>query len=177
MIVENHWPNDKSLPKDLILAKELVYDHFDFDCTEPQQESESMEYRAYRFWMNEKHICYREAKITPTKTGQFVTLWKRSRLGIIEPFDTTDVIDFVIVSVRKDALLGQFIFPKDVLLEKAIFSTETKEGKRAMRVYPPWDEAESKQAKKTKKWQLEYFLFVSSETDLNRAEYLLDKKQ
>ncbi|MHC0442235.1 MepB family protein [Flavobacterium sp. 3-210] len=173
MIVKNHWSNHKSFPKDLILAKELVYDCFDFDCTQPQQESESIDYSAYRFLMNEKHVCYREAKITPAKTGQFVTLWKRSRLGVIEPFDHSDTIDFVIVSVRKDNLLGQFIFPKNVMLEKAVFSSKTEEGKRAIRVYPPWDETESKQAKKTQQWQLDYFYPIVPEPDFDAFKKLI----
>jgi hypothetical protein len=41
-------------------------------------------------------------------------------------------------------------------------------------VYPPWDVAVNKQAKKTQKWQLEYFLEVpkNSEIDLTRAKLL-----
>jgi hypothetical protein len=38
-----------------------------------------------------------------------------------------------------------------------IISTHLKEGKRGMRVYPPWDLPSSKQAKKTQQWQLPYF--------------------
>lgn len=174
MIVKNHWTNHKSIPKDLLLAKELVYDCFDFDCSQPQQESESIDYSAYRFYLNEKFICYREAKITPTKTGQFVTLWKRSRSGTIEPFDFSDLIDFVFISVRKDDHFGQFIFPKAVLLEKGIFSTETKEGKRATRVYPPWDETDNKQAQKTQKWQLEYYFEITPEPNFDVFRKLLE---
>jgi len=174
MIEKNHWSNRKSIPRDLLAAKELVYDCFDFDCTQPQQESESIDYSAYRFYLNEKFICYREAKITPTKTGQFVTLWKRSRLGIIEPFDSSDLIDFVFISVRKENLFGQFIFPKTVLLEKGIFSTAAKEGKRAVRVYPPWDETTNKQAQKTQRWQLDYFFEIAPEPDFDTLKKLLD---
>lgn len=166
MIIKNNWKNPKSLPKDLILAKELVYDCYDFDCSQPLQESESTDYSAYRFYLNDKYICYREAKITPLKTGQFVTLWKRTRLGIIEPFDYSDEIDFVIIGVRKDQVFGQFVFPKNVLLEKGVFSTKTKEGKRAIRVYPPWDETTNKQAQKTQDWQLNYFYEITPATDL-----------
>ena len=151
----------------------MVYDCFDFYCTQPQQESESIDYSAYRFYLNEKFICYREAKITPTKTGQFVTLWKRSRLGTIAPFDSSDLIDFVFVSVRKDKLFGQFIFPKEILLEKGIFSTAVKEGKRAIRVYPPWDETTNKQAEKTQNWQLDYFFKINPEPDFDAFRALL----
>ena len=135
-----------------------------------KKESESDEYNAYRFLLNCKNICYREAKITPTKTGQFVTLWKRNQSGIIEPFDDSDAIDFVIVNVRKDQNWGQFIFPKKALLEKGIFSTQNKEGIRATRVYPPWDETTSKQAQKTQKWQLDYFFRFSDQDKINLNE-------
>lgn len=172
MTVKNNWNNQKSFPENLIIAKELVYDCCDFEVTEPQPEDESNDYDAYRFYLNGKDICYRTAKITPTKTGQFVTLWKRNENGIIEPFDFSDAIDFVIISVRKNDLSGQFIFPKNILLEKAIFSTATKEGKRATRVYPPWDETTSKQAQKTQKWQLDYFYTITPDLDLNKFKSL-----
>lgn len=162
----------ESLSKDLIIAKELVYTPCNLNCTVPQPEIESADYNAFRFVLNEKQICYRAAKITPTKSGQFVTLWKRNVNGIIEPFDFSDPIDFVIISVQKDEVLGQFVFPKSVLLEKAIFSTSVKEGKRAIRVYPPWDETTSKQAQKTQQWQLHYFYKINPETDLNTFKNL-----
>lgn len=172
MTIKNNWNNPESLPKELIIAKELVYDCCNFESTQPQQEAESTDYDAYHFQLNGKFICYRMAKITPTKTGQFVTLWKRNKTGIIEPFDFLDTIDFVIVSVRKDDLFGQFVFPKTVLLDKGIFSTSTKEGKRATRVYPPWDETTSKQAQKTQQWQLNYFYTITPDLDLNKFKSL-----
>jgi len=154
--------DSKSIPTDLLNSKEKVFDLMDFELNDLRKENESEEYSAFRFSLNHKKICYREAKITPTKTGQFVTLWKRNQTGIIEPFDYSDAIDFVIVSVRKEENWGQFIFPKSILLEKGIFSTEKKEGIRATRVYPPWDETSSKQAQKTQKWQLDYFFNFSN---------------
>lgn len=176
MTFKKNWETTKSLPENLRTAKELIYDICGFECSEPQPEKESQEYHAFDFTIGESQIKFRSAKITPTKTGQFVTLWKRNKSGVIEPFDYNDKIDFVIVSVQKDDFLGQFIFPKSILLQKGIFSTETKEGIRATRVYPPWDETTSKQAQKTQKWQLDYFLPISNKTDLNRAKLLLSKK-
>lgn len=173
MTVKNNGNIEQSLPKDLIIANELVYGRCDLILSQPQQEAESADYDAYHFYLNTNCICYRKAKITPTKTGQFVTLWKRNKTGIIEPFDFLDSIDFVIITVRKDDLLGQFIFPKSILLEKGIFSTATKEGKRATRVYPPWDETTSKQAQKTQQWQLDYFYIVTPDPDLSKLKALL----
>ena len=158
---------------DLLLSKESIFDRADLQMTSFQKENESEEYSAFRFQLNNKNICYREAKITPTKTGQFVTLWKRNQSGIIEPFDYSDAIDFVIVTVRKEKNWGQFIFPKKTLLEKGVFSTQNKEGIRATRVYPPWDETTSKQAQKTQKWQLDYFFLFTDQDkiDLNELRF------
>jgi len=173
MAIKNIWIHANLLPNDLIIAKEVVYDSCNLECTEPHPEPESQDYNAYDFQINGRNIKFRTAKITPTKTGQFVTLWKRNKSGIIEPFDFSDTIDFVIISVRKNDLLGQFIFPKSVLLQKGIFSTATKEGIRATRVYPPWDETTSKQAQKTQKWQLDYFCEINSKTDPDKIKNLL----
>lgn len=162
--------NFTTAPADLLLSKESVYDKAELLLASLQKESESDEYKAHRFLINNKKICYREAKVTPTKTGQFVTLWKRNQTGIIEPFAYSDDIDFVIITVRKDQNWGQFIFPKKIALEKGIFSTQNKEGIRATRVYPPWDETSSKQAQKTQKWQLDYFFLFTDldDIDLNK---------
>jgi hypothetical protein len=176
MSINTNWTPTKFIPNDLIIAKELVYNNCNFECTEPQPEVESRDYDAFDFQIDNLKIKFRSAKITPTKTGQFVTLWKRNKAGIIEPFDFSDAIDFVIVSVRREDSLGQFIFPKAVLLQKGICSTAVKEGKRATRVYPPWDETTSKQAQKTQQWQLDYFLEIpdNQPIDLDRAKNLFN---
>ncbi|MEO7977449.1 MepB family protein [Flavobacterium sp.] len=167
------WRTAELIPSDLISAKKLIYDICNLQCSQPEAENESTDYSAYRFMINGKSICYRIAKTTPTKNGQFVTLWKRNPSGIIEPFDSSDAIDFVIISVRKENNFGQFIFPKSVLLQKGIFSGPNKEGKRATRVYPPWDVTTSKQALKTQQWQLDYFLDLSDkETIISRTKLL-----
>ena len=162
--------NFTTAPADLLLSKESVYDKAELLLASLQKERESDEYKAHRFLINNKKICYREAKVTPTKTGQFVTLWKRNQTGIIEPFAYSDDIDFVIITVRKDQNWGQFIFPKKIALEKGIFSTQNKEGIRATRVYPPWDETSSKQAQKTQKWQLDYFFLFTDQGQIDFNE-------
>lgn len=163
--------SSKAIPADLLLAKDF-FTKAGFEFSALKKEDESNEYSAYRFQLNKKDICYREAKITPTKIGQFVTLWKRNEIGIIAPFDNSDPIDYVIVSVRKNENWGQFIFPKKIVLEKSIFSTPDKEGIRATRVYPPWDETISKQAQKTQKWQLNYFFAFTPNPDLSKLKNL-----
>lgn len=143
---------------DLLGAQKLAYEPCGWVCENLIQNPESTEYGACSFSLNHRRIQFRTGKITPTKNGQFVTLWKRTPSGVIAPYDSSDPIDLVVISVRSGERWGQFIFPKELLLKKNILSTEGKGGKRALRVYPPWDSAESSQAKQTQAWQQKYFL-------------------
>ena len=43
----------------------------------PVPEAESVDYGACRAELDGKRLVLRVAKTTPTKTGQFVTIWKR----------------------------------------------------------------------------------------------------
>jgi hypothetical protein len=155
-------------------TKELLFEKCEFQISNIVIEKESSEYCAHRFEINGLKIVFRQAKITPTKTGQFVTLWKRkTEKSPIEPFEIADEVAFFVINVKTDLRFGQFVFPKLVLVEKGIVS-DKKEGKRAIRVYPPWNLTESKQAQRTQKWQLDYFLEIPINTnlDLNRAKLL-----
>src|SRR5581483_7420363 len=133
----------------LLAAKKYIYDSLNFVCTRIEQKAESCEYEACTFNMDGKRIIFRAAKITPTKTGQFVTLWKRIGNGPIMPYDIADPFDVWVVHVSYNGRFGQFVFPKDILLKHGVISQCGKGGKRAMRVYPIWDKADNKQAKKT----------------------------
>ncbi|TVQ80543.1 MAG: MepB family protein [Flavobacteriales bacterium] len=139
-------------------------------------ETESSEYDACRFDLGGRKIVSRSSKITPKKTGQFVTFWKRNKNGPIEPFDENDPIDFYVVNVRTNSKFGQFVFPKSVLIKKGIISTNTKEGKRAFRVYPSWDTAKNKQAQQNQKWQLNYFYEIDEMTDFKKVIGLYNGK-
>lgn len=125
-----------SLHSDLAVALDLVYKPANILCAEIQPETESAEYGAHSFKLNNCNIRFRVAKITPTKIGQFVTLWKRVAEGPIQPYDMADPVDFFVISVRKDNHLGQFVFPKSVLCQHDIVSNAGQGGKRAIRVYP-----------------------------------------
>ena len=124
--------------------------------------------------MDGAHVRFRVAKTTPTKVGQFVTLWKRVGKGPIQPFDASDDLDLLVVSVRSGPNFGQFVFPKAVLCKQGVMSIHGVGGKRAMRVYPPWDTTTSRQAQKTQAWQLDYFLHVpqTQPIDVERARRL-----
>lgn len=145
---------------DFYAVKKCVFDHSNLTVSQFSENSESREYGACIFKLNEKKIVFRVSKITPTKTGQFVTIWKRNTEGITEPFDENDEFDFVVISSTRDTHRGLFVFPKQALIDKGIITTNNKEGKRGIRVYPPWDKPTNKQAEKTQAWQTCYFLAV-----------------
>ena len=166
-------PISNSLPSDLYILKKLVYDKLNFDLVGLNIEDESQEYGACSYKINGKAVQFRVSKITPKKAGQFVTIWKRSEQGITQPFDETDQIDFIVISSRNGDNFGQFIFPKSVLMDKGIITRKNKEGKRGIRVYPPWDKPINKQAIKTQCWQIRYFENIEN---TNSAEFSLTKE-
>lgn len=154
--------------------KNLVYDPCDLILTQLNIAAESQEYGACSYHLDGKSIQFRIAKITPTKTGQFVTIWRRNEAGITQPFDFTDDIDFMMIAARNEGNFGLFIFPKSILANKGMITVNGKEGKRGVRVYPPWDMATNKQAAKTQDWQLKYFLTIKNDstTDLSLIKRL-----
>jgi hypothetical protein len=161
------------LQKKIKQAEQSLYKNLGLSVSSIFPEPESHEYNACTFLLNEIKVRYRTAKITPTKVGQFVTFWKRLATGPIAPYHQTDDFDLLIIGVRKNDHIGQFIFTKSVLADKGILSTDIKEGKRGFRVYPPWDKADNSQAVKTQEWQLDYFLDLSQEKpDISKAQQL-----
>ena len=125
-------------------------------------EDESSEYYAHTFTIKDKKGLFRIAKKTPTKSGWFVTIWKRGSDNIIAPYNESDSIDFVVIAVSDGNNVGEFVFSKTILTKKNIFGANGKEGKRAIRVYAPWDKTTSTQAAKTQKWQGQFFVDLNS---------------
>ncbi|QKV95344.1 MepB family protein [Streptomyces sp. NA02950] len=167
------------LHSDLLAAKALVYDVCGFPCTEPVPEPESAEYAAYAFSADGSALRFRVARTTPTKTGQFVTLWQRSARGPIRPFDTADPVDLFVISSHEGDRFGQFVFSPEVLRERGIVSTGGVGGKRGFRVYPPWADATSRQARATQAWQVAHFLDIpaAGPVDTARARALYQPRR
>ncbi|ETT85248.1 MepB family protein [Viridibacillus sp. FSL R5-0477] len=166
---QHSWTDSVTIHDNLIATRELVYNPCGFVFSHPKIEPQNAAYGAYVFKLNDLSIRFRVAKITPTKIGQFVTLWERVGDGSIQPYDLSDSIEFFVISVKKDDQFGQFVFPKAVLYKQDIISNKGQGGKRAFRVYPPWDNPKSKQAKKTQEWQLKYFLEIPKDTVVDRV--------
>ncbi|TAE75153.1 MAG: MepB family protein [Bacteroidetes bacterium] len=161
---------------ELELIERFILKPCEIELTNIEAEIESQEYFAHNFELSEQKVKFRTAKITPTKTGQFVTIWKRNEKGITVPFDVLDNFDLFIIATRKEKSFGVFIFSKTVLFENGILSDETKGGKRGIRVYPTWDLTTNKQAQKTQNWQTKCFLEIQQDKqiDLKKVRNLLN---
>ncbi len=168
------WTFSDPIYTDLIVSKNLIYDPCQFQCSNLAIELEGVEYGACLFELNSIHVRFRVAKITPTRIGQFVTLWKRVGKGPIQPYDMTDKAEIFVITTRKYDHFGQFIFPKAALYKHGIISNNGQGGKLAIRLYPPWDITTNYQAKKTQAWQAQYFLETPTNQpiDFNRVKML-----
>ncbi|MFJ9517884.1 MepB family protein [Kitasatospora sp. NPDC101801] len=168
------WPDTGALPGDLRVAKAQVYDPCGFRCSPPVPEAESPEYAAHTFTLDGRAVRFRAARTTPTKAGQFVTVWKRSPDGPIAPFDTSDPVDLFVIGTRDGDRLGQFVLSMETLRRQGIVSTAGVGGKRAFRVYPPWVATTNRQAERAQQWQLEHFLTLPTDgpVDPSRARQL-----
>ncbi|MFK8907860.1 MepB family protein [Streptomyces sp. YS-3] len=171
MTINQPW---SGLPGDLMAAKGLVYDPSGFVCTRPVPEPESAEYAAHEFTVDGLSVRFRVARTTPTKVGQFVTVWQRSAQGPIRPFDADDGVGLFVISSRDSGHFGQFVFPGDVLCERGVVSRAGVGGKRGFRVYPPWVTTTNRQARGTQAWQVEHFLPLDEDSpvDVSRAHTL-----
>jgi hypothetical protein len=158
---------------DLNYLQSALFNLCGLAMTQIAAEKESAEYCAHTFNLGDFKVKFRVAKITPTKIGQFVTFWQRSPKGPIAPFHIDDGIDFFMVLTKSGKKNGLFIFRKKVLHQQGILTDNIKEGKRAIRVYPPWDKAENKQAIKTQAWQLASFIEITPAIDKEKIRLLL----
>lgn len=131
---------------------------------------ECEEYLGYNFQIDKLNIKFRKAKITPKKSGQFVTLWKRNNKRKTEPFSMHDDLDFYMIATEQEHKFGFFLFPRHILSEKQILTTDGKEGKRGFRVYSDWDIPPNKQAEKTKAWQAGYFIDITYIENINHQK-------
>ncbi|MBO0423286.1 MepB family protein [Enterococcus plantarum] len=105
---------------------------------------------------NVKVRC-RKAKKTPKKEGYFVAFWEKDKQSKNQPFDFENSPEILAISVVDGDQVGVFVFPKQICVDKGIYSTKRKTGKMAMRFYPTWCLNLNATAVRTQKWQLDYF--------------------
>ena len=141
----------------------FIYKPNQLTVTSIEEENQNLEYAAGKFILlskiTTKTVRFRVAKQTPTKVGQFVTFWEKDSNGTNQPFQYNNSPDLLVITTFKDNnTLGQFVFPKNILLKNNILQSHSTKGKMGIRVYPSWDKPTSNTALKTQNWQLDYFL-------------------
>ena len=167
--------NSSKIFSEIQLLNNSIFKVCGIELENIETEKESQEYFAHNFELNKQKVKFRMAKITPTKIGQFVTIWKRNENRITEPHNVEDEFEFYLIATRQGEKFGVFIFDKTVLSENRILTSKNGEGKRGIRVYPNWSVTENKQAQKTQNWQTKYFVEIENgnEVDLKKVKMLL----
>ncbi|MGG5735720.1 MULTISPECIES: MepB family protein [Bacillus cereus group] len=140
---------------------EMIYKPNNLFVTNQKEEKQNLEYAGGIFQLNNRSIRFRVSKITPNKIGQFVSFWEKDASMKNQAFSYDSAPNLLVITCIADNKLGQFIFPKEILLKEKILKTQNQKGKMAMRVYPIWDKPVSNQAKKSQLWQLQYFVDLS----------------
>ena len=148
----------------LTYMNDLIYHPNDLKIHDIQEEKQNAEYGAGVFQLSSKTVRFRVAKVTPTKTGQFVAFWEKDVHDKNQPFSYDEAPDLLVVTTFRDKSgFGQFVFPKHILLKQNVLKSDSVKGKMGMRVYPRWDHPTSKEALKTQQWQLPYFIEISND--------------
>lgn len=99
----------------------------------------------------------RTARITPTKSGAFVAVWKRGEDGATRPFTADEAMSGLLVFVEEEERFGVFRFTPACLISLGYLSSELHPGKRGFRVYPSWCYGLNPQASRTQRAQAAAF--------------------
>lgn len=123
-----------------------------------REELQNKKYEGFTFNIGDRSIRMRKARVTPKKEGLFVAFWEKDYKGKNHPYKIDNSPDLLVINICEGDRAGQFIFSKEILREKKIYTFGRDKGKMSMRVYPDWSKLESREAKKTQDWQLDYFI-------------------
>ncbi|WP_211654123.1 MepB family protein [Planococcus alpniumensis] len=141
----------------------MIYEPKQLTIESIKEEKQNYEYGAGVFRLSSKTIRFRVANTTPTKIGQFVAFWEKGSDNKNRPFLSEEAPELLVITTFKNNNeFGQFVFPKEILIKKNVLRSQNTKGKMAIRVYPSWDKPTSKQAIDTQKWQLPYFVDMST---------------
>jgi len=145
------------------------------DLKNVKYETYNSEYESVCFQINDITFRSRLAKKTPNKKGYFVVFWTKDENNKNRPFTYEECPDKLIISIIDDHHKGLFSFPKSTLKAQKLLQSDHSKGKMAMRVYPTWETELNQTAKKSQKWQTDYFIDLSHETDHQLLKRLLEK--
>jgi hypothetical protein len=128
-----------------------------------QVEEQNSDYQSGVVRIGKEQWRIRTARITPTKPGAFVALWKRGEFGSTRPFTSDESMSGLLVFVEDQERFGVFRFTTAHLISLGYVSSELHPGKRGFRVYPAWCTNLNSQASRTQRAQGAAFAEPSSE--------------
>lgn len=123
----------------------------------PHSEDQRGEYESGLVCIGDELWRIRTAKITPTRPGAFVAVWKRDEEGETRPFDVDDITVGLMVFVQDGEHFGVFRFTVAQPVLLGVTRSEAKPGKRGFRVYPSWSIGLNAQATRTQALQAPAF--------------------
>lgn len=157
----------------LAYINEKIYEPNQLTVKSAQEEKQNSDYRAGVFQLSSKSVRFRVAKSTPTKIGQFVTFWEKDAHHKNRPFLSNESPELLVITTfESENRRGQFIFPKEIMIKQNILQTNLTKGKMGMRVYPSWDKPTNKQAIRSQKWQVPYFIDLSDSNKISNEEII-----
>lgn len=124
-------------------------------------EDQGSDYESGRVKIDADTWRIRTARVTPTKPGAFVAVWRRAQDGNTEPFSSSDECEGLMVFVRDGSKFGVFTFSREHLVELGVVQSTRAPGKRGFRVYPSWCANLNEQATRAQRAQASAFADLS----------------
>jgi hypothetical protein len=156
----------------LILVKNIIRNNFAVLIDNIVEEEQNLEYEGFSFSIKKKRFRSRKAKKTLKKKGYFVAFWEKDSNNVNKPYDEETSPEKLVINIIDNDKIGQFIFPKKILVDKKILTSVDSKGKMAIRIYPSWCDNLNYNAVSTQKWQLDYFIDLSDQYDQLNLEKL-----
>lgn len=126
----------------------------------PQPEEQRGDYESGLVQIGAELWRIRTAKVTPTKPGAFVAVWKRDENGETRPFGADDDAAGLMVFVQDGEHFDVFSFTTAHLAALGVSRSDAKPGKRGFRVYPSWCTDLNAQATRTQSAQAPAFALL-----------------
>lgn len=118
-----------------------------------QAEEQNSDYESGVTLMGKEKWRIRTARVTPTKPGAFVAVWKRGEDGATRPFTIDEAMAGLLVFVEEGERFGVFRFTSSYLVSLGYVTSAACPGKRGFRVYPSWCSGLNPQASRTQRAQ------------------------
>lgn len=122
-----------------------------------QIEEQNSDYESGVAHIGKEQWRIRTARITPTKPGAFVAVWKRDEGGSTRPFTADESLSGLLVFVAEQERFGVFQFTTAHLTTLGYARSELHPGKRGFRLYAPWCSDLNPQASRTQRAQAAAF--------------------